>query len=154
MGFNTGCLGKVNFDMKQAYKLSNQELIAIEKGINFLRLEHRSEWGIMDGEKHLKVSFARPVLKRPLDSRVADFCLAWAKHHPRHWLVEVTAHFFDGILNYNETIELEAEAKLDWLTDAVKTAMEDVKGSGNPKHLIGTSWKARIKTRAEKNNKG
>lgn len=135
-------------------KLSNQELLAIERGINFLRLEHRSEWGIMDGQRHLKVTFGRPILRRPVDGRVAEFCLAWAKHHPRHWLVEVAAHFFDGALNYDETVEIEAEAKLDWLTEAVKAAMEEVKTSGNPKHLIGISWKARIKTRAEKNKKG
>lgn len=130
-------------------KLSNQELLAIERGINFLRLEHRSEWGIMDGQRHLKVSFGRPILRRPVDGRVAEFCLAWAKHHPRHWLVEVAAHFADDKSAYTETVELEAHAKLDWLTEAVQSAMEEVKASGNPRHLIGTSWRARIQTRAE-----
>lgn len=133
-------------------KLSNAELIAIDRGIAFLRLEHRSEWGIADGQKHLKVRFAYPVLKRPICNQVADFCLAWAKHHPRFWVVEVTAHYQDGDLHYDETVEIESPepVKLNWLTEAVKSAESDVKAAGNPKHLTGVSWRARIKTKAER----
>ena len=133
-------------------KLSNADLLAIHRGINFLRLEHRSEWGVLDGEKHLRVAFARPILKRPICNRVADFCLALAKHHPRHWVVEITAHYRDGDLHYDETAEIESPepVKLDWLTEAVKSAESDVKAAGNPRHLLGVSWRARIKTKAER----
>lgn len=122
-------------------KLSNDELIAIDRGMPFLRLEHRSEWGIVDGHKHLKVWFSRPVLKRPVCSKVADFCLALAKHHPRFWVVEVTAHFRDGDLYYDESVEIEASepVKLDWLTEAVKAAENDAKGAGNHRHALGVS---------------
>ena len=136
--------------MKYAPKLSNQDLLSIGSGINFLVLESKLERNLAEGERTLSVRFSRPVLKRPLTRQMCDFILEWAKLHPRHWIVEVTAHYFDGQLHYNDVIELEAIAKLDWLTEAYKQAIDQVSNAGNPKHILGVSWKARIKTTAEK----
>jgi hypothetical protein len=139
--------------MKYAPKLSNQDLLSIGSGINFLVLESSMARNLAEGERTLSVRFSRPVLKRPLTPRMCDFVLEWAKHHPRHWVVEVTGHYRDGDLHYDETVELEAVAKLDWLTEAYKEAIDEVSSAGNPRHLIGVSWRARIKTEAERRRK-
>jgi hypothetical protein len=136
--------------MKYSPKLSNADLLSIGSGINFLVLESKMDRNLAEGERTLSVRFSRPVLKRPLTPRMCDFILEWAKYHPRHWVVEVTGHYRDGDLHYDETVELEAVAKLDWLTEAYKSAIDEVSNSGNPRHLIGVSWRARIKTSAEK----
>lgn len=135
-------------------KLNHHELMSIGSGINFLILESSMDRNLTEGERTLKVRFSRPVLKRPLTERMCSFILEWAKVHPRHWIVEVTGHYRDGNVDYDETVELEAFAKLDWLTEAYKSAIDEVSNAGNPRHLRGVSWKARIKSEAErkKNN--
>ena len=138
--------------MKRPSKLTNEELLSINSGMNFVVLESRFDRNLVEGDRVLTVRFSRPVLKRPLTSAMCDFILTLAKHHPRHWVVEVTGHYSDGTLHYDETVELESPepVKLDWLTEAYKTALEDVSNAGNPRHLIGCSWRARIKTKAER----
>lgn len=131
-------------------KLSHAELMAIGSGINFVVLESSMSRNLLEGERTLSVRFSRPVLKRPLTPRMCDFILEWAKVHPRHCVVEVTGHYRDGELQYDETVELEAVAKLDWLTEAYKAAIDDVSSAGNPRHLRGVSWRARIKSEAER----
>jgi hypothetical protein len=132
-------------------KLTNAELMSIGSGINFLVLESDMRKNLEVGDRVLSVRFSRPVLKRPLTPRMCDFILEWAKTHPRHWVVEVSGHYSDANGGqYIETVELESYAKLDWLTEAYKSAIDEVSNAGNPKYLLGVSWKARIKTSAER----
>jgi hypothetical protein len=131
-------------------KLDHYELMSIGSGINFVVLESSMNRNLAEGERTLSVRFSRPVLKRPLTPKMCDFILEWAKVHPRHWVVEVTGHYRDGELHYDETVELEAVAKLDWLTEAYKAAIDEVSSAGNPRHLLGVSWRARIKSEAER----
>ena len=135
---------------KRDAKLTHADLMSIGSGINFVVLESSMSRNLIEGERTLSVRFSRPVLKRPLTPRMCDFILEWAKTHPRHWVVEVTGHYQDGELQYDETVELEAVAKLDWLTEAYKAAIDDVSSAGNPRHLLGVSWRARIKSEAER----
>lgn len=136
--------------MKPTQKLTNSELLSISSGINFLTLESPWDKNLANGQRTLIVKFSRPVLKRPLCDRVADVALAWAKAHPRQWVVTVTAHCSDGKVFYDETIELEAFCKLNELTEAYTYAVSDVTGAVNPNHMLGVSWKAKIKTTAER----
>lgn len=136
--------------MKYQPKLTHADMMSIASGMNFLILESDMRRNLQAGDRTLTVRFSRPVLKRPLTPRMCDFVLQWAKTHPRHWIVEVTGHYRDGDLHYDEVVELEAVAKLDWLTEAYKEAINEVSNAGNPRHLIGVSWKARIKTTAER----
>lgn len=131
-------------------KLNHAELLSIGSGINFLVLESSMSRNLAEGERTLSVRFSRPVLKRPLTGRMCDFILEWAKMHPRHWIVEVIGHYSDGNVDYDESVELEAYAKLDWLTEAYKEAIDEVSNAGNPRHLRGVSWRARIKSEAER----
>lgn len=89
-----------------------------------------------------------------MNRAISDFVLDCVKHFPRHWVVTVTGHYSDGKTNYTEEVELESYSKLDWLTESYKTALETVSSAGNPRHLLGCSWRARIKTTAERRYNG
>ena len=140
--------------MKPHNVLSDADLRSIAAGMNFVVLESKWERNLEAGERMLTVQFSRPVLRRPMTRAISDFVLDCVKHFPRHWVVTVTGHYSDGKTNYTEQVELEAHAKLDWLTEAYKTALEAVSSAGNPKHLLGCSWRARIKTTAERRYNG
>ena len=131
-------------------RLTNDELLSINSGINFVVLSSSFDINLAAGGRVLSVRFSRPVLKRPMTPAVADFVLAWVKTHPHHWVVEVTGHYVADKQVYDETVELEAFAKLDWLTEAYKQAIDEVTSAGNYGRLVGVSWKARIKTTAER----
>ena len=131
-------------------KLTYSDMAAISAGLKFLVLESRYDKNLAEGDRVLSVRFSRPVLKRPLTGQMQKFLLEWVKTHPQHWVLEVTAHFDDGNVRYDEIVELEAHAKLDWLTEAHKQAVSDAKGAGNPRHAVGVSWRAWIKTKADR----
>lgn len=131
-------------------RLSNDELLAINSGINFVVLSSSFDANLAAGDRVLSVRFSRPVLKRPMTPKIADFVLAWVKTHPRHWVVEVTGHYTGEKHVYDETVEIQAYAKLDWLTEAYKEAIDQVTNAGAYGRLVGVSWKARIKTTAER----
>lgn len=131
--------------------ISNNDLLAIHKGINFVVLESKWEKNMAEGERTLTVRFSRPVLKTKMTRHHAAVVMEWAKVHPRHWLVEVTGHYANGATVYDETVELEATCKLNDLTEAYKSALSDVYASGNPRHLLGASWRATIKRKALSN---
>lgn len=131
-------------------RLTNDELLSINSGMNFVFLSSSFDINLAAGERVLSVRFSRPVLKRPMTPAVADLVLALVKAHPRHWIVEVTGHYASEKQVYDETVELQSYAKLDWLTEAYKQAIDQVTNAGAYGRLVGVSWTARIKTTAER----